>query len=120
MFDAATTLPIRNDVDIGALFDRDRDLEAPIKRRLFLTYICRLRHPTDNADELNRKYAITRSAKDVDRYLKYLSVLDRRLGRAYDGVDLSSPLDIIAHMPDWIRYGSTVEVFRDLKNLKYL
>jgi len=118
VFNTTTTLPIRADVDIGAFFDRDRDLEAPIKRRLLLTYVCLRRNPNATADEINRRFHITQSAKDVAKYLTYLDVLDHKLRFAFRGVNFNSSIEIIAHMPQWIKYGSTVELFKDLKDLR--
>ncbi|QXO10113.1 hypothetical protein pEaSNUABM37_00152 [Erwinia phage pEa_SNUABM_37] len=108
---------MRADVDIGALFDQDRIVDAPIRRRMLLTYICKRRHPDATADELNRTYHITRSAKDVARYLLYLQVMEENLRATFRGVDFGCPLDIIAHVPYWIKYGSVVEMYHDIKAL---
>lgn len=113
----ATALPIRSDVDISALFDQDRDLEGPIKRRLLLTYICKQRSPDASPDELNRKYHITRNAKDVARCLSYLSGLDHKLRSAFHGVDFTKPFEILAHTPDWIKYGSVIDMYQDIRKL---
>lgn len=116
---STTALPMRADVDISALFDTDRDLEAPIKRRLLLTYVCARRDPTATADEINRRHHIANSAKEVEKCLAYLGILDldNRLRRAFYGVDFNRPIEIIAHVPSWISYGCTVELFKDLKSL---
>lgn len=110
---------MRADVDISALFDTDRDLEAPIKRRLLLTYVCTRRDPLATADELNRRHHIADNAKDVEKCLKYLGILDlnNKLRQAFIGVDFNEPIDVIAHVPHWIRYGCTVELFKDLRAL---
>lgn len=112
-----STLPMRADVDIGALFDPDRTVDAPIRRRMLLTYICKRRNPDATADELNRVHHITRSAKDVARYLLYLHAMEDNLRVTFRGVDFSCPLDIIAHIPGWIKYGSVVEMYHDIKAL---
>ena len=113
----ATALPVRSDVDISALFYPDRDLEGPIKRRLFLTYVCKQRSPKATPDELNRKYRITRNANDVARCLLYLRGFEHRLQPAFTDVDFTSPLDIIAHMPAWLKYGSVVDIYQDIRRL---
>lgn len=112
-----STLPIRADVDIVALFDTDRILDGPIRRRLLLTYICQRRRPDANAEELNRRYHITRSKDEVARCLFYLRIMDEKLRSTFRGVDFSCPLDIIAHVPYWIKYGSVVEMYHDIKLL---
>jgi len=108
---------MRADVDIAALFDTDRILDAPIRRRILLTYICQQRQPGSSADELNRQHHITRSAKDVDRCLFYVQIMDEKLRGAFRGVNFNSPLDIVAQIPHWIKYGSIVEMYHDIKML---
>lgn len=117
MLNTATTLPMREDVNIGALFDVDRDLDEPIKRRIFLTLVCSRRHPLATPDELNRAFHITQSAKDVARYLGYLSILDRKLKPAFGDVDFTSTWQVILRTPDWMKYGSVFEMYNDLKKL---
>lgn len=113
----AITLPMRADIDVRAFFNSDVDLETPVKRRMILTYVCARRNPQASPDELNRRYHIADSAKDVEKCLRYLNALSGKLHRAFEGVDFNSPLEIIAHIPHWIRYGCTVDLYRDLKNL---
>lgn len=112
-----STLPIRADVDIAALFDTDRILDAPIRRRLLLTYICQRRRPESSAEELNRVFCITRNAAEVSRCLFYLRIMDEKLRTTFRGVDFKCPLDIIAHVPYWIKYGSVVEMYHDINAL---
>lgn len=112
-----STLPMRADVDIGALFNTDRIVDAPIRRRMLLTYICKRRNPDATVDELNRLYHITRNAKDVARYLVYLDIMSDKLRVTFRGVDFNCPLDIIAHVPDMLKYGSVVEMYHDICKL---
>lgn len=117
MLNTTTTLPLRDDVNISALFDIDRDLDEPIKRRIFLTLVCSRRHPTATPDELNRAYHITPSAKDVARYLGYIGILDRQLQPAFRNVDFTSTWQVILRTPDWMKYGSVFQMYNDLKKL---
>ena len=112
-----STLPMRADVDIGALFNTDRVVDAPIRRRMLLTYICKQRNPDATVDELNRLHHITRNAKDVARYLVYLEIMDDKLRAAFRGANFDCPLSIIAHVPDMLKYGSVVEMLHDINKL---
>jgi hypothetical protein len=111
---APTKLPM---MDLSAIIDPDKDIESRLKRKLLLTFVCHCRRPRASADELNRTHALCEDSADVEQCLDYISRMGPEFSEAYDGVDLECVMDIIGRTPEWLRYGSAIEMWTDLKQL---
>lgn len=111
---APTKLPM---MDLSAIIDPDRDLESRIKRKLFLTFVCHSRKPRAGADELNRLHHLCEDSGDVEQCLDYIARMGTEFEAAYNGVNFNDVMDIMNHTPRWLRYGSAIEMWTDLKQL---
>jgi len=111
---APTKLPM---MDLSALIDPDRDVESRMKRKLLLTFVCHRRKPRASADELNRLYHLDEDSGDVEQCLDYIARMGPEFEGAYEGVDFNDVMDVMNHTPRWLRYGSTIEMWSDLKQL---
>lgn len=111
---APTKLP---SMDLSAIIDPDRDVESRIKRRLLLTFVCHRRKPRASADELNRLHHLCEDSSDVEQCLDYIARMDSEFSVAYEGVDFNCVMDVMNRTPRWLRYGSAIEMWTDLKML---
>lgn len=104
-------------LDVGAFLDRERDVESPLKRMLVLTYIAHRLHPDEKPDVLNRLLCISDDSADVARFLKYTKWLELTLSSEFKNVHMSKPVDVANRIPKWLRYGTVLEMYRDIKRI---